>query len=130
MNEALFKRVQIAGLFIISFLGSVAHMLMHSLFPPEAAEAMMPWMKWFMVFYFALLLLPSFLALVANAKAWRWITAILGALMVAMVLFDSLGHMFQPDQLALGLSSFLIGGGAGVVAVILAFKWALAKESS
>lgn len=128
MNEALFKRVQISGLFIISFLGTVVHMLMH-LFAP-AHEAIEPGMMWMMLVYLVLYLLPPFLLLITQAKVWRWIAAILGGLMTLMCLFDSIGHMFESGGIALGLSSLIIGGGAGVVAVILAFKWAAAKEAS
>lgn len=128
MNETLFRRVQIAGLFIISFLGTIVHMLMH-LFGPEH-EVMSGGQMWMTLAYFLLYLLPPFLLLITQVKIWRWIAAVVGALMTAMCLFDSAMHAFEPGGIALGLSSFVIGGGAGVVAVILAFKWAAAKEAS
>jgi len=158
MNERYFKRVQIAGLFIISFLGTLVHMAMHFLSTDNslftwagnllqglkaegatlssvagaaelpAHEAMSAGMLYIMIIWFALMIVPAIIALLTDKKAWRWVTAIVGTVMVLGGIADGIGHTFQPGQLALGLGGLIIGSIPGIIAVVLAFGWARAKE--
>jgi len=158
MNENYFKRVQIAGLFIISFLGGMVHMALHSHFAEgklfgwaeslmnalqaegatltsvaEAAklpelEMMSGGMFYIAVLWFVLLILPAFLLLLTEKRAWRWVTAIVGLVMTLGGLMDGVGHLTMPGQIPLGLSGLVIGSIPGIIAVALAFGWARAKE--
>lgn len=158
MNENYFKRVQIAGLFIISFLGTLVHMLMHFLSTDNSLfnwagnllqgleakgatlssvagaaklpthEAMSAGMFYIMVIWFALMIAPAIITLLADKKVWRRVTAIVGTVMVLGGILDGIGHAFQPGQLALGLGGLLLGSIPGIIAVVLAFGWARAKE--
>ena len=157
-EKTIFRRVQIAGLFIISFLGGLVHMSMHSmlvegellgwaeklLYALKAGGATLPLaadvaelpalemmtggMLYVAVFWFALMLLPAILPLLTEKRAWRWVTAIVGLVMVVMGIFDSFVHMTTPGQAALGLSGLMLGSIPGIIAVIFAFGWARAEE--
>ena len=158
MNENYFKRVRIAGLFIISFLGGMVHMALHSHFAEgklfgwaeslmnaletegatltsvavtaklPALEMMSGGMFYIAVLWFVLLILPAFLVLLTEKKAWRWVTAIVGLVMTLGGIADGIGHMTMPGQIPLGLSGLIIGSIPGIIAVVLAFGWAKAKE--
>ena len=158
MSENYFKRMQIAGLFIISFLGTLVHMSMHFLSTDNglftwaenlleglktegatlssvaaaaelpAHEAMSAGMFFIMVIWFALMIVPAIIALLTDKKAWRWVAAIVGTVMVLGGLLDGLGHTFKPGQAALGLCGLIISSIPGIIAVVLAFGWAKAKE--
>ena len=158
MNDGLFKRIQIAGMFIISFLGMMVHMSLHSVFgegllfgwaesllnalkaegatlSSVAAAAKVPelemmsgGMLYVAVLWFALMILPAILPLLTAQRVWRWVTAIVGLVMTLMGILDGFGHMFTPGQTALGLSGLIIGSIPGIIAVILAFGWARAEE--
>ena len=158
MNENYFKRLQIAGLFIISFLGMLVHTAMSVLdssqklfgwadslieaLATEAAtlssvaavaelpthEAMSAGMFYVMVVWFALMAVPVFLPLLTDKKVWRWITAIVGLLMMFGGLLDGFAHTFAPGQTALGLSGLIISSVPGIFAVVFAFGWAKVKE--
>ena len=158
MNENYFKRVRIAGLFIISFLGGMVHMALHSHFAEgklfgwaeslmnalqaegasltsvaEAAklpdlEMMSGGMFYIAVLWFVLLILPAFLLLLTEKRAWRWVTAIVGLVMTLVGIMDGIGHITMPGQIPLGLSGLILGSIPGIIAVILAFGWAKAKD--
>ena len=158
MNDGLFKRIQIAGMFIISFLGMMVHMSLHSVFgegllfgwaesllnalkaegatlSSVAAAAKVPelemmsgGMLYVAVLWFALMILPAILPLLTAQRVWRWVTAIVGLVMTLMGILDGFGHMFTSGQTALGLSGLIIGSIPGIIAVILAFGWARAEE--
>lgn len=158
MTGNFFKRIQIAGLFIISFLGMMVHMALHSHFAEGklfgwaesllnalkaegatlksvAATARLPELKmmsggmlYVAVLWFALMLLPAFLVLLTEKRAWRWVTAIVGLVMTLMGIVDGIGHMTMPGQIPLGLSGLITGSIPGIIAVVLAFSWAKAKE--
>ena len=158
MNEKFFKRLQISGLFIISFLGMLVHMAMHSFVANEglfswagnlleglkaegailasvagaaklpAHEAVSAAMLYVMVLWFILMILPAILPLLTEKRAWRWVTAIVGLVMTLGGILDGFGHMFKPGQTAMGLCGLIIGSIPGIIAVILAFGWARAEE--
>ena len=158
MNDGLFKRIQITGLFIISFLGGMVHMALHShvaegaLFgwaesllnvlkaesatlPLVADAAKLPalqfmssGMLYVAVLWFALMIVPAILPLLTEKRAWRWVTAIVGLVMTLGGIFDGIGHMTMPGQTAMGLSGLIIGSIPGIIAVILAFGWARVRE--
>jgi hypothetical protein len=160
MNKALFKRIQIAGLFIISFLGGLVHLALHShvaeagLFswagnlmevlrtpgaglPLAAGVAELPefefmsgGMLYIAVLWFTLLIVPAILPLLTDRKGWRWVTAIVGLVMALMGVFDGLVHMSSPGEAAMGLSGLIIGSIPGIIAVVLAFGWARGKEEA
>ena len=157
-EKTIFRRLQIAVLFIISFLGGMVHMSMHSMLVegellgwaenllgalkaggatlPLAAdvaelpalEMMSGGMLYVAVLWFALMLLPAILPLLTEKRAWRWVTAIVGLVMVVMGIFDGFVHMTMPGQVPLGLSGLILGSIPGIIAVILAFGWARAEE--
>ena len=157
MNKNYFKRVQIAVLFIISFLGGMVHMALHSHFAEgkifgwaeslmnaleaEGAtvasiaevvklpdlEMMSEGMLYVAVLWFALMLLPAFLLLLTEKRAWRWVTAIVGLVMTLMGIIDGIGHITMPGQIPLGLSGLILGSIPGIIAVVLAFDWAKAQ---
>jgi len=158
MNENYFKRVRIAGLFIISFLGGMVHMALHSHFAEGklfgwaeslmnalktegatltsvAATAKLPELEmmsggmfYVAVLWFTLLILPAFLLLLTEKRAWRWVTAIVGLVITLGGIMDGIGHITMPGQIPLGLSGLIMGSIPGVIAVVLAFGWAKAKE--
>ncbi|HDM43540.1 MAG TPA: hypothetical protein ENG29_04040 [Firmicutes bacterium] len=156
MDEKYFKRIQISVLFIISFLGGLTHMALHTmagesgvwvwirdtLLPglenpssisiPEHATEMTGWtgegMLIFIAFYFFAMIVPAGLSLISGKKVSRWIVAVLGTIMVAMGILDGFAHMFTRGEWGLGLSGLLIGGIADVIAVVLAYRWALIKD--
>jgi len=74
------------------------------------------------------MLLPAILPLLTEKRAWRWVTAIVGLVMVVMGIFDSFVHMTTPGQAALGLSGLMLGSIPGIIAVIFAFGWARVEE--
>jgi len=150
--------VRIAGLFIISFLGMMVHMALHSHFAEAKifgwAESLMNALKtegatlasvadaaklpelemmsggmfYVVVLWFILMILPAFLLLLTEKRAWRWVTAIVGLVMTLGGIMDGIGHMIMPGQIPLGLSGLIIGSVPGIIAVVLAFGWAKAKE--
>jgi len=158
MEKLFFKRMQIAGMFIISFLGMMVHMALHS----HVAEAeLFGWaesllnalksegttlalvadsaklptlefmsggMMYVAVLWFALMVLPAILPLLTEKRAWRWVTAIVGLIMTLGGILDGFGHMFTPGQTAMGLSGFIIGSIPGIIAVVLALGWAKFRE--
>ena len=158
MNENYFKRVRVAGLFIISFLGGMVHMALHSHFAEGklfgwaeslmnalktegatltsvAATAKLPELEmmsggmfYVAVLWFTLLILPAFLLLLTEKRAWRWVTAIVGLVITLGGIMDGIGHITMPGQIPLGLSGLIMGSIPGVIAVVLAFGWAKAKE--
>ena len=158
MNESYFKRIRIAGLFIISFLGGMVHMALHSHFAEGklfgwaesfmnalktegatltsvAATAKLPELEmmsggmfYVAVLWFTLLILPAFLLLLTEKRAWRWVTAIVGLVITLGGIMDGIGHITMPGQIPLGLSGLIMGSIPGVIAVVLAFGWAKAKE--
>ena len=158
MEKISFKRVQIAGLFIISFLGMMVHMALYShvaegkLFGwaesllnalkaegatlksvADAArlpeiEIMSGGMMYVAVLWFALLPLLAILPLLTERRAWRWVTAIVGLVMTLGGIFDAISHMTMPGQVPIGLSGLIIGSIPGVIAVVFAFGWARAGE--
>ena len=158
MEKSFFKRMQIAGLFIISFLGMMVHMALHShvaeaeLFgwaesllnalKAEGAtlalvadsaklpslEFMSGGMMYIAVLWFALMVLPAILPLLTEKRAWRWVTAIVGLIMTLGGILDGFGHMLTPGQTAMGLSGLIIGSIPGIIAVVLAFGWAKSRE--
>jgi len=158
MEKSFFKRVQVAGLFIISFLGMMVHMALHShvaeakLFgwaecllnalKAEGAtlalvadsaklptlEFMSGGMMYVAVFWFTLMVLPAILPLLTDKRAWRWVTAIVGLIMTLGGIMDGIGHMTMPGQTAMGLSGLIIGSIPGIIAVVLAFGWAKAEK--
>jgi hypothetical protein len=160
MNKALFRRVQIAGLFIISFVGGLVHMALHSHIverdffgwaeglmdvlrtggaglPLAAGAAELPefefmsgGMLYIAVLWFALLIVPAILPLLTDRKGWRWVTAIVGLVMALMGVLDGLAHMSSPGETAMGLSGLIIGSIPGIIAVVLAFGWARGKEEA
>ena len=158
MEKSFFKRMQIAGLFIISFLGMMVHMALHShvaeaeLFgwaesllnalkadgatlalvadsaKLPSLEFMSGGMMYIAVLWFALMVLPAILPLLTEKRAWRWVTAIVGLVMTLGGILDGFGHMFTPGQTAMGLSGLIIGSIPGIIAVVLAFGWAKSRE--
>ena len=157
MERSLFKRVQIAGLFIISFLGGMVHTALHSHFAEGKifgwAESLMNALKaegatlksvadaarlpeikmmsggmmYVAVVWFALMIVPAILPLLTEKRAWRWVTAIVGLVMTLGGIFDAISHM-TPGQVPIGLSGLIIGSIPGVIAVVFAFGWARAGE--
>jgi hypothetical protein len=157
MNENYFKRLQIAGLFIISFLGMMVHMALHShvaeselfgwaenllnalkaegatlaLVAPSAKlptlEFMSGGMMYVAVLWFALMIVPAILPLLTEKRVWRWVTVIVGFVMALGGIMDGIGHMTMPGQTAMGLSGLIIGSIPGIIAVVLAFGWAKSK---
>ena len=157
MNKNYFKRIQIAVLFIISFLGGMVHMALHSHFAEgkifgwaeslmnalktEGAtvasiaevvklpdlEMMSEGMLYVAVLCFVLMVLPAILPLLTEKRAWRWVTAIVGLVMTLMGIIDGIGHITMPGQIPLGLSGLILGSIPGIIAVVLAFDWAKAQ---
>jgi hypothetical protein len=158
MEKSFFKRLQITGLFIISFLGMMVHMALHS----HVAEAeLFGWaesllnalkaegttlalvadfaklptlefmsgrMMYIAVLWFTLMVLPAILPLLTEKRAWRWVTVIVGLVMTLGGILDGFGHMFTPGQTAMGLGGLIIGSIPGIIAVVLAFGWAKAEK--
>jgi hypothetical protein len=157
MNKNYYKRVQIATLFIISFLGGMVHMALHSHFAEGKifgwAESLMNALKaegatltavadtaklpdlefmsggmlYVAVLWFALMVLPAILPLLTEKRAWRCVTAIVGLVMTMMGIMDGIGHITMPGQIPLGLSGLILGSIPGIIAVVLAFDWAKAQ---
>ena len=157
MERSLFKRVQIAGLFIVSFLGRMVHTALHSHFAEgkifgwaeslmnalkaegatlksvaDAArlpelEMMSGGMLYVAVVWFALMIVPAILPLLTERRAWRWVTAIVGLIMTLGGIMDGVAHITMPGQIPLGLSGLIIGSIPGIIAVVLALGWARVK---
>lgn len=92
-------------------------------------EMMSEGMLYIFVLWFTAMIVPAILPLLTERRAWRWVTAIVGLVMTLLGIVDSISHMTMPGQLPLGLSGLIIGGIPGIIAVVLAFGWARAKES-
>ena len=78
--------------------------------------------------WFDAMIVPAILPLLTEKRAWRWVTAIVGLVMTVTGIGDNVSHMTMLGQVPLGLSGLIIGGIPGIVAVVLAFGWARAKE--
>jgi hypothetical protein len=158
MNNGLFRRLQIAGLFIISLVGGMVHMALFLAFSDAElfgwAEKLLSALKvegatlssvadatilphidlmtggfsYLPILFFGLMMVPVILPLVTARKAWRWVTAILGLGMIVMGIIDGVEHMALPGQVPIGLSGLVLSAIPGIIAVVLAFSWARAKE--
>jgi hypothetical protein len=151
MTDMRFTRLQIAGLFLVSFLGLVMHVSMFSFETAvdlshvavqtnteggrvdmgiitglgEHLEEMASPAVPLMMFVFVLVSLAAVvLPLLSEVRVIRWLTAILGLLLAAMNTIDGAVHIFKDGDVINGLYTLLISGGIGFVAVVLAFRWA------
>jgi hypothetical protein len=151
MQDNGFLRVRISGLNLVAFLGLVMHVLMATfetlvgalnvVVPMNTAGASVdagvvehlgefagklgsPGMMVMMFVFILLSLLIVVLPLIANAKPWRWATVVVGALLVLMNGMDGGVHIFGEGEVINGLYTLLVSGGVGLIATILAVKWA------
>jgi len=144
MNDRHFTRVRIAGLYGISFLGLVIHTLMHLFeghilvlreamkqtpdYRPLLEPMDKPGMMLMMGVFFTLALVPVALPLMTRGKHFRWVTAVLGALMTLMSVLDGVYHMAADRAYVMGACSVLICGFTGTWGSVLAMRWALEKN--
>jgi hypothetical protein len=155
MKNQQFRRLQIAALFLVAFLGLIAHVIMFNFesaihlsqaviqivgqkatVAPALLEKIAGPVKEManpsiaiMMFVFIIVSLAVIvLPLISQAKALRWLTAVLGTLMALMNFFDGAFHMFGEGEVIKGAYTFLISGGVGTIGTVLAFKWALMKD--
>lgn len=158
MNNVLFKRLQIAGLFIISFLGMTVSMILFFAFVDgklfgwvenllnalkvegatlfsvaDAAklpdiELMSTGWLYLSILWFGLLILPAILPLLTAKREWRWVTAIEGLGITVLGAIVGIADMTMPGQVPEGLSVLVLSTIPGIIAVVLAFGWARARE--
>jgi len=158
MNNGLFRRIQVAALFVISGLGAMVHMALYLGFSDvkffgwtekllnalkvegatlssvaDAAklpdvELISGGMSYLIILFSGLLILPAILPLVTAKRAWRWVTAIVGLGITVLMIIDGVEHMTMPGQVPVGLSGLILSTIPGIIAVVFAFSWARAKE--
>ena len=149
MSSETNLRLRIAGLYLVAFLGMVMHIVMAifdmalslmktamqmttenmsvdqattNRFADVLKELSTPAMPVIMFLFIVLSLLIAVLPLVTEIKAFRWVTAVIGALLTLMNLLDGGGHIFQ-GEIINGLYTLVISGGVGIAATVLSFKW-------
>ena len=156
MDNRMFVRLQIAGLYLVSFMGLVMHVLMAtfenvvSLLKAvvsmntegatvnadiirqmgETAQSFGASSISVMMFVcIAVSLFTVLIPLVSNAKGLRWVTVVVGALLVVMNSMDGAVHIFKEGEVINGLYTLLISGGVGIVATVIAFTWARNRDA-
>jgi len=125
------KRLQIAGLFTLSFIGSIMHTIIHNLLShgmdpkviAETAEMMKQPIMQIMFFVFTVLgVAPAFMAFVFKGKTcWRILT-ILAMILLAVNGMHYINHMLKADVMNGGIT-LVLQIVPGIVAVILSFKY-------
>jgi predicted membrane channel-forming protein YqfA (hemolysin III family) len=125
------KRLEIAGLFTLSFLGSIMHSVIHNLLShgmdpkiiAEAAEMMKQSPMQIMFFVFTVLgAAPAFMAFVFKGKiCWRILT-VLAVVLLALNGVHYISHIMKGDLLN-GATTFVLQIMPGIVGVIFSFKY-------
>lgn len=134
-NSKLFysdvRRLEIAGLYTLSFLGYIMHSVLHNLLAhgmdpsvlAEIAEMMKQPSTQIMMFVFTVITVaPAFMAFVMKGKTgWRILTVLA---LVVMLLngLHSIAHIAKGDVLN-GGTTFILQMVPGIVAVIWSFKF-------
>lgn len=150
MNSSQFIRLKIAGLYLVSFIGLLLHVLMGtfdmvvslmkaivSMNPvgsvvdadiirhladaaKEFGEPSIPIMMFvFIIISLATVIIP----LMTEARIFRWMTVVLGALLAIMNGMDGAVHIFKEGEVVNGLYPLLISCGVGIAATAISFKW-------
>lgn len=125
------RRLEIAGLYTLSFLGHIMHSVLHNLLAhgmdpkilAETAEMMKQPSMQIMMFLFAVIsVAPAFMAfLMKGKKGWR-ILAILALVVMLLNGLHSIVHMAQGDILN-GATTFVLQMVPGIMAVVWSFKF-------
>lgn len=125
------NRLDIAGLFTLSFLGYIMHSVLHNLFAhgkdpkvlAETAEVLKLPSTQIMMFVFVILAVaPAFMAFVFRGKTgWRILT-ILALVIIVLNGLHSISHIAQGDFMN-GGTTFVLQMVPGVLAVIWSFKF-------
>jgi hypothetical protein len=123
------RRLEIGGLFTLSFLAYIIHMVIHNMMThgmnpqmlAETAEMMnQPSMKIMMLVWSIVTVAPAFLAFVLRGKnGWRVIT-VLAVIVMALNGIHSILHIAQGD-LFNGGSTFILQMVPGVWALVWSF---------
>jgi len=125
------KRLEAAGLFTLSFLGSIMHWVIHNLLShgmdakiiAEAAEMMkQPTMQ---IMFFVLTVLgatPGFMAFIFKGKTcWRLLTA-LAIVLLTLNGIHYIIHIMNGDVLG-GVTTFVLQMVPGLAGVLFSFKY-------
>ncbi len=125
------KRLQIAGLFTLSFLGSILHTVIHNLLShgmdpkiiAETAQMMKQPTMQILFFVFTVLgAAPAFMAFIFKGKTcWRIIT-ILAMVVLAVNGIHYISHMLQGDVMN-GGTTLVLQIVPGIVGVIFSFNY-------
>ena len=125
------RRLEIAGLYTLSFFGFMIHMVLHNVLShgmdpkivAETASMMKQSSTQIMMFVFTVLsIAPAFMAFVIKGKTgWRILTTLALVLMILNGL-HSIAHIAQGDVLN-GGTTFILQMIPGIVAVIWSFKY-------
>lgn len=124
------KRLEIAGLYSLSFLGYIMHLVLHNLLShgldpkvlAETAEMMKQPSMQFMMFAFAVLTVaPAILAYILKGKtAWK-ILSIFALVVVLLNGVHAILHLAQGDWMN-GGTTFVLQMVPGIPALIWSFK--------
>lgn len=128
-NDA--RRLEIAGLYTLSFLGYIIHMVLHNVLAhgmdpkilAETAEMMKQPSIQIMMFVFTVITIaPAFVAFVIKGKTgWRILT-ILALVVMLLNGLHSIAHLVKGDILN-GGTTFILQMVPGIMAVIWSFKY-------
>jgi hypothetical protein len=131
VSDGSVRRLEIAGLYTLSFLGYIMHSVLHNLLAhgmdpkviAETAEMMKQPSMQIMMFVFAVIsVAPAFMAFVMKGKTgWR-ILAFLALVIVVLNGVHSIAHMARGDILN-GGTTFVLQMAPGIVAVVWSFKF-------
>ncbi|GEM_PF-4447348 len=122
-NKALFLRLRIAAFMGLSLLGGIIHSLFY-VFDPSP-KALAPSEMWIMLCFYIIYILLIVIVLLTNIRLWRWVSVIIFAAVVAGAIWDSLYHIFIIHKTVIGVTSLLISGATGILALVLTIKLAL-----
>lgn len=124
------RRLEIGGLYTLSFLGYMMHSILHNMLShgmdpkvlAETAEMMKVPGTQIMIFVFAVLTLaPAFLAFVLRKKTGWKVLSILALVVLLLNGVHSIAHLAQGDIMN-GGTTFVLQMVPGIWALVLSFK--------
>ncbi len=124
------RRLEIAGLYTLSYLGYMTHLILHNLLAhgldpkilAETAEMMkQPGMQIMMFVWSVLTLAPAFMAFIIKGKTGWKILSIFAVVIMLLNGLHAILHMAQGDIMN-GGTTFVIQMVPGILAMIWSFK--------
>ncbi|PIE70045.1 MAG: hypothetical protein CSA22_09925 [Deltaproteobacteria bacterium] len=125
------KRLQIAGLFTLSFIGSIMHTVIHNLLShgmdpkiiAETAQMMKQPTMQIMFFVFTVLgAAPAFMAFVFKGKTSWSVLTILAMVLLALNGMHYISHMLKADVMN-GSTTLVLQLVPGIVGVVFSFNY-------